>query len=134
MKRDNQLAARVLAQWAFKHFKLSELAHLTASYQIGERTVWRWKKSLETNKELAALYEERLNELLTQDWVKTLDLAIGATLSRLLELAPTADHEQARENFRVLAEVKLTHDVLVGKLSAGSSQNATSKTPQCMVS
>jgi hypothetical protein len=128
MKRDNQLAARVLAQWAFKHFKLSELAALTASYQLSEKTLWNWKRALQTDRELSVLYEQRLNELLNQDWTKTLDLAIGATLSRLLELAPTANHEQARENFKVLAEVKITREVLAPQ-TALTKGNTAAETP-----
>ncbi len=127
MKRDNQLAARVLAQWAFKHFKVSELALLTASYQVSEKSIWNWKKALQTDDQLTVLYEERLNELLNQDWVKTLDLAIGASLSRMLELAPTANLTETLEAFKALAEVKITHEVMVGKPLHSTNQNAPSR-------
>jgi hypothetical protein len=135
MKRDNQLAARVLAQWAYKHFKLSELAVLTASYSLGERTLWNWKKALQTDKQLAVLYEERLNELLNQDWAKTLDLAIGAGITKVSELmAKSESLPETVEAFKALAEIKLTHEVLVGKPSPDTRGRESSLTAQRTVS
>jgi hypothetical protein len=135
MKRDNQLAARVLAQWAFKHFKLSELAVLTASYNLAERTLWNWKKALQTDEQLAVLYEERLNELLNQDWVKTLDLAIGVSINKVSELmAKSESLPEVTEAFKALAEMKLTHEVLIGKPSPETVQREASLTAQRTVS
>lgn len=123
---DKEKAARALAQWAMYHCREAYIPFISDSFKVDERTLWRWKKALETDKELSLLYEQRLNDLYSQDWLATLDRGIGAYLARLLELAPTADIEQSRETFKVLSEIKITKEVL--------APNAANRQPNTNVS
>lgn len=70
-----------------KHHRRAFASSIAANFGINERTLWRWKNALETDDELSALYEKRLNEIYTRDWVEVLDTNLSAFLNRMLELA-----------------------------------------------
>jgi hypothetical protein len=120
---DRPKAAKALSEWGMKHFKRAFASSIAENYKITERTLWNWKSALERDHELSALYEEHLNALYSADWVGTLDKANGAYLMRLLELAPTATQEEARETFKVLAEMKLTKEVLTSDVITNAKSN-----------
>jgi len=120
---DRHKAARALSEWSLRHFKRAFAAAIAESYGITERTLWNWKSALERDDELSALFDDYLNELYAADWVGTLDKANTAYLIRLLELAPTATQEEARETFKVLAEMKLTKEVLTSDVIANAKPN-----------
>jgi hypothetical protein len=130
---DKDKAARALAQWALKQHRRAFASSVADSFEISERTLWRWKNSLEDDDELSALYEEKLNELCTQDWVQTLDQSMNAYLSRMLELAPTAPLPDATEALKTLAEIKLTKEVLTPNAATtnqSKQHESTGGTPQ----
>ena len=121
-RRDNHLAARALADWARDGFREATIGTITDTYGVTSRTLWRWKKALDTDTELSGLFRARLDDLLDRDWAQELDTAIAESIERLRALiAGSTDLSEVVEAFRALAEVALTREVLRGDADADSS-------------
>jgi methyl-accepting chemotaxis protein len=118
-KRDNRLAARALADWAREGFREAVVGKITATYEVAPRTLWNWKKALDTDTELAGLFKERLNDILDRDWAAHLDTALAETVERLRTLIAAAEDLTAVvEAFKALSEVAITREVLRGATDA----------------
>ena len=118
-KRDNPLAARALAHWARDGFSEATINHITESYGVTSRTLWNWKKALDTDQELSGLFRERLDNLLNRDWAAQLDAALAETVERIRTLIQDApDLTPVVEAFRALSEVAITREVLRGDANA----------------
>ena len=112
-RMDREKGARALAQWAMKHHRRAFASSIAESYGITERTLWNWKSALETDDELSALYEKRLNEILNRDWAISLEGALGDGIEKLRELInATSSLSEATEAVKMLAEIQLTKEVL----------------------
>ncbi len=121
-KRDNHLAARVLADWARHRFARAEAAVIAATYGVGLRTVWRWKSALDDDAELAALYKTAVATHLRGDWAEQLDDALRATIDRLLELVGSeTDLSKVTEAFAKLSDVALEKEMLRGALEGDAA-------------
>lgn len=121
-KRDNEKAARVLAEWAMSHFREAKIPELSATYDISERTLWNWRKEVSTNKQLALLYESRLNDLLNQDWKSELGETLTAGIRRMRELINTSESLTAvTDAVSTLVDIELTSDTLRREANAINS-------------
>jgi hypothetical protein len=130
-ERDNEMAARVLAEWSIHSFVRSKLSAIAAKYDVAERSVWRWKNALEDDDNLSALYEQRVNELLNSDWLKKLEEALSLNMDRQMELTRVSKSlADVTESFKNLAEVKLTVEMLKADDSAEST--SSSRTPEAV--
>lgn len=118
-RRDNDKAARALADWARHGFTRATADQIAATYQVAPRTVWNWKAALDDDTELAALFRERLNDLLNKDWAAHLDTALAETVEKLRALIQAStDLTSVVEAFRALSEVAITREVLRGATDA----------------
>lgn len=118
-RRDNARAARALAEWALEGFREAAVAKLTATYEVAPRTLWNWKKALDTDSELAALFKARLNDILDRDWAAHLTDALAELVQRIRTLAADEpDLGKVVEAFRALSEVEITREVLRGATDA----------------
>ena len=114
-RRDNARAARALAEWALEGFREAAVAKLTATYEVSPRTLWNWKKALDSDSELAGLFRARLNDILDKDWAAHLDEALAELVQRIRALAADEpDLAKVVDAFRALSEVAITREVLRG--------------------
>lgn len=112
-KRDNQLAARALADWAREGFREAHANRITETYGVTVRTLWNWKAALDTDSELAGLFRDRLNDILNKDWAAYLGEALGELVQRIRALAlDEPDLGKVVDAFRALSEVEITREVL----------------------
>jgi hypothetical protein len=122
-RRDNARAARALAEWALEGFREAAVAKLTATYEVAPRTLWNWKKALDTDSELAGLFRDRLNDILDRDWAAHLTDALAELVQRIRALAAgEEDLGKVVEAFRALSEVAITREVLRGATDAGQDR------------
>lgn len=118
-RRDNARAARALAEWALEGFREAAVAKLTATYEVAPRTLWNWKKALDSDSELAGLFRDRLNAALDLDWSQHLGEALAELVQRIRTLAADEpDLGKVVEAFRALSEVEITREVLRGASDA----------------
>ena len=119
-KRDNQAAARALADWAREGFREAHVQKITATHKVAARTLWNWKKALDTDPELAGLFRDRLNDALNKDWATHLDEALTELVQRIRTLASDdeATLNAVVDAFRALSEVHITREVLRGAADA----------------
>ena len=100
---------------------------IAEKYEVTPRTLWNWKRSLEKERRLSALFHQRLNDLLNRDWAGELDDALLDAIGKMRELIDKADSlEEVTGAFRALAEVGITREVLRGATHAqpGTSDRA----------
>lgn len=122
-RRDNARAARVLAEWALEGFREAAVAKLTATYEVAPRTLWNWKKALDSDSELAGLFRDRLNDILDKDWAAHLTDALAELVQRIRTLAADEpDLGKVVEAFRALSEVEITREVLRGATDASQDR------------
>ena len=128
-RRDNHLAARALADWARDGFRRATEDKIAATYEVGKRTLWNWKAALDDDPELAALFRERLDDLLNRDWAEHLDTALAETVERLRTLiADSGQLAEVVEAFRALSEVAITREVLRGATDADAHSTGAGAT------
>lgn len=114
-RRDNQKAARALAEWARHGFSRATEGQIADTYEVAARTLWRWKDALDTDHELSALFRDRLNDHINGHWADQLDATIRASIARMADLIQTSDDlTKVTEAFVALSEVALTREVLHG--------------------
>lgn len=107
--RDNDLAARVLAEAAF----YGGGAKVAEKYGYTSRTFLNWQEALENEPTLSALYLKALNELAHQKWAEDLNASVRRTLEKITrmieDLEPTADNLRlALDALRQLSDLELT--------------------------
>lgn len=136
-RRDNQKAARALAEWARHGFSRATEGQIADTYKVAARTLWRWKDALDTDAELSALFRDRLNDYINGHWADDLDATIRASITRMLELIETCDDlTKVTEAFTALSEVALTREVLSGTANedaftpAGAAAEGRSDSPR----
>ena len=124
-KRDNNLAAQALA-WAF----IYDDVQACAKYDIARRTLQNYRKSLETDKELARTFHKYLNELTRRSWADEMNDAIKEMLAsiqssfRSLESSTGDWNEQLSvqklkiDFFKAMVEPSLAREVMLGESDA----------------
>jgi hypothetical protein len=126
-KRDNNQAARALAEWAMQQFKTQHDASIAEKYGITTRTLWNWKDALRTDRQLSANFQQLTNGLLDQHWAAELDEALTDAIARMRSLMRNAtDLREVTEAFKALAEVGITREVLSADTEPSASRPATS--------
>jgi len=111
-KRDNQLAARALADAVLTNDRTA-----AAKHKITDRTLRRYREALDTDAELSASFRTALDALLTSSWVTELDRGlsdlIGQLRTRSLTLANSPEGYQALvDAVRALGEIAVAREVL----------------------
>ena len=117
-QRDNGKAGRILAEWAIHQFKRKYVDAIATRHEVSVSTLWNWKRALGKDKELAAEFQARLNDILSRHWAEELNENIRATLAKLRELidglgeaTPEAVDAVARA-LATQADIAITREVL----------------------
>src|SRR5690606_8440270 len=122
-RRDNARAARALAEWALEGFREAAVAKLTATYEVAPRTLWNWKKALDSDTELAGLFRDRPHAAPDLDRPQHLGEALAELVQRIRTLAAgEEDLGKVVEAFRALSEVAITREVLRDPTDAGQDR------------
>lgn len=128
-KRDNNHAARALADWARTGFARGTAQTIADTHKVSTKTLTRWKHALNDDPELSAKFRDLLNDLLNADWVAHLNDALRELTEIMRSKAKEADASLAMvtDAFRALSDVVLTREVLA--LDDGDESDLQGRAP-----
>ena len=112
-KRNNQKAARAIAEWALYGFKYGEAQKVADNHSVTVRTLTNWYIATKKDPELSELYQKAAKTLADQDWAQTLSHDISQLQSLLLSQAKESKSVQDLTlAHRSLAELQIAKELL----------------------
>lgn len=124
-KRDNKLAARILAEAV-----LSTDEKVAERHGVTRRTVVNYRNALNKDPELSQLFRETLDALLTRSWVDELDAGLREIINQIRARA-NALPQNAEAYMAIVEAAKALGEIAVARevLSAASGEGAAATTP-----
>ena len=117
-KRDNNKAARALAEWSLNNFKYNSLDKIAERYEVTTRTIENWFYSLNQDSELSDLFSEHRNELTKGQWANQIDATLSAILGRMKLLADKSiSLPDLTLAFEKVADVSLAKEIILHEYS-----------------
>ena len=124
-QRDNHAAARALADWSRYAYARSRETEIATTHGVSTTTLWRWKKALASDSELAALFRDATGRIATGDWASHLTDALIETVAKLRRLIDASnDLPAVTEAFVALSDVALEKEMLRAALEAEQADGA----------
>lgn len=127
--RDNDLAARVLAECRFTKDPIQVIQR----HGIAQSTYYNWLEALQTDPTLGTLYLQRLNDLINKPWADELAQGIKVAIAKLVSLVEGLENSSP-ENIRTalevvehLADLELTRYGIASKQTSSSTDTAATE-------
>ena len=111
--RNNEKAARAIAEWALNGFKYTEITKIANDYGVTTRTIENWYAATKKDPILSELYEQESKLLASQSWADKLDRDIIELQELMLNKAKTSESlPDLTQAHRSLAELQIAKELL----------------------